>query len=92
MTTSFTRTRTQIAQRVLGKVIKIGAQTAISADADTVYEALDLRLKEMQERHVLAQGDERPGDVFSDGQHCERECRGWRYPVPDQDDVHERVE
>ncbi len=47
MSTSFTRTRTQIAQRVLGKVIKIGATNAESADADTVYEALDLRLKEM---------------------------------------------
>ncbi len=47
MTTAFTRTRTQIAQRVLGKVIKIGAQAAASADYDTVYEALDLRLKEM---------------------------------------------
>ena len=47
MSTSFTRTRTQIAQRVLGKVIKIGTTNAASADADTVYEALDLRLKEM---------------------------------------------
>jgi hypothetical protein len=47
VTTSFTRTRTQIAQRVLGQVIKIGSQTASSADADTVYEALDLRLKSM---------------------------------------------
>lgn len=47
MPTSFTRTRTQIAQRVLGKVIKIGAATADSADTDTVYEAIDLRLKEM---------------------------------------------
>jgi hypothetical protein len=47
MTTSFTRTRTAIAQRVLGKVIAQGAVTAASADADTVYEALDLRLKEM---------------------------------------------
>lgn len=47
MTTAFTRTRTQIAQRVLGKVIKIGAATAESADYDLVYEALDLRLKEM---------------------------------------------
>lgn len=47
MTTSFTRTRTQIAQRVLGKVIKIGSSTAISADTDTIYEAIDLRLKEM---------------------------------------------
>lgn len=47
MTTSFTRTRTQIAQRVLGQVIKIGSATAASADADTIYEALDLRLKNM---------------------------------------------
>ena len=47
MTTSFTRTRTQIAQRVLGKVIKIGAVSAAAPDQDTIYEALDLRLKEM---------------------------------------------
>lgn len=47
MTTSFTRTRTQIAQRVLGKVIKVGATTAASSDYETVYEAIDLRLKEM---------------------------------------------
>lgn len=53
MTTSFTRTRTQIAQRVLGKVLKIGAITAASADADTVYEALDLRLKEIHKLGVF---------------------------------------
>lgn len=53
MTTSFTRTRTQIAQRVLGKVIKIGATTALSADADLVYEAIDLRLKEMHEKGIF---------------------------------------
>lgn len=47
MTTSFNLTRTQIAQRVLGKVIAQGAVTAASADADTVYQALDMRLKEM---------------------------------------------
>jgi hypothetical protein len=47
MTTSFNLTRTQIAQRVLSKVIKIGAITAGSADADTVYQAIDLRLKEL---------------------------------------------
>ena len=50
MSTSFTRTRNQIAQRVLGKVIKIGATTAASADYDTVYEAIDLRLKELHKR------------------------------------------
>lgn len=50
MTTSFTRTRTQIAQRVLGKVLKIGADSAASTDYDTVYEAMDLRLKELHKR------------------------------------------
>lgn len=47
MTTSFSMTRTKIAQRVLGKVLKIGQNSMVSADSETVYEALDLRLKEM---------------------------------------------
>lgn len=53
MTTSFTRTRTQIAQRVLGKVIAQGATTAASADYETVYEAIDLRLKEMHKMGIF---------------------------------------
>src|SRR3990167_8406918 len=53
MTTSFTRTRLQIAQRVIGKISKIGATSVSSADADTVYEALDLRLKEMHKMGTL---------------------------------------
>jgi hypothetical protein len=53
MTTSFNRTRTQIAQRVLGKVLKIGSVTAASADAATVYEALDLRLKEIHKLGIF---------------------------------------
>jgi len=53
MTTSFNRTRTQIAQRVLGKVIKIGAASMASADSDTIYEALDLRLKEIHKLGVF---------------------------------------
>lgn len=53
MTTSFTRTRTQIAQRVLGQVIKIGANTAATAEYDTVYEAIDLRLKEMHKLGIF---------------------------------------
>lgn len=53
MTTSFNLTRTQIAQRVLGKVTKIGAVTAASADADTVYQALDLRLKEIHKKGIF---------------------------------------
>lgn len=53
MSTSFTRTRLQVAQRVLGKVIKVGATTAASADYDTVYEAIDLRLKGLHERGLF---------------------------------------
>src|SRR5690349_12999143 len=53
MTTSFNRTRTQIAQRVLGKVLKLGSVTAASADQDTVYEALDLRLKEIHKLGIF---------------------------------------
>lgn len=53
MTTSFTRTRTQIAQRVLGKVLKIGAATAESAEYDLVYEAIDLRLKELHKLGIF---------------------------------------
>lgn len=53
MTTSFTRTRTQIAQRVLGKVIKIGAASMASADSDTIYEAIDLRLKSMHSKGIF---------------------------------------
>ena len=53
MATSFTLTRTQIAQRVLGKVTKIGAVTAASADSDTVYQALDLRLKEIHKKGIF---------------------------------------
>lgn len=53
MTTSFTLTRTQIAQRVLGKVLKIGAVTAASADSDTIYQAIDLRLKEIHKKGIF---------------------------------------
>lgn len=53
MTTSFNLTRNQIAARVLGKVIKIGAATPISADSDTVYQAIDLRLKELHKYGIF---------------------------------------
>ena len=53
MPTVFNRTRTQIAQRVLGQVIKIGAATAASAEYDTVYEAIDLRLKELHKNGII---------------------------------------
>lgn len=47
MTTSFSRTREQIATKVLSKVTQSGANSVSSADAALVYEAIDLRLKEM---------------------------------------------
>src|SRR3990167_391006 len=53
MTTSFSLTRTQIATRVLGKVIKLGSASMASADSDTVYQALDLRLKEMHKMGIF---------------------------------------
>jgi hypothetical protein len=49
MTTSFTRTRTQIAQRVASKVLK-DASTAASIDLELIYEAIDLRLKELHKK------------------------------------------
>lgn len=53
MTTSFNRTRTQLAQRVLGKVLKVGSVTQASADYETVYEAIDLRLKEFHKQGIF---------------------------------------
>jgi hypothetical protein len=47
MTTSFTRTRLQLATMVMGKLgVTIGGATAASADAELVYESIDLWLKE----------------------------------------------
>lgn len=44
----FTRTRQQIADLALGKLgVKDGGISAVSADMDVIYEAVDLRLKEM---------------------------------------------
>jgi len=51
MTTSFSLTRTQIANRVLAKVTKVpNDRTMESVDAELIYQALDLRLKEMSKR------------------------------------------
>jgi len=48
MTTSFSLTRTAIAQRVLSKVTKVPNDRSMeSVDAELVYQAIDLRLKEM---------------------------------------------
>lgn len=48
MSTTFTRTREQLRSMVLRKLGVIGASTSVvSVDADIVYEAIDLRLKEM---------------------------------------------
>jgi hypothetical protein len=47
VSTSYTRTREQIARAVLGKLgILAAGDTGLSVDTDLVYEALDLRLKE----------------------------------------------
>lgn len=44
----FTRTRQEIANLALGKLgVKAGGVSAVSADMEIIYEALDLRLKEM---------------------------------------------
>lgn len=55
MSTSFTRTRLEVARRVLGKVTKMSPAEAsvASADLDTVYEAIDLRLKEMHKLGIF---------------------------------------
>ena len=48
MSVSFSMTRNQIMQRVASKVLKMGlTQSVASADSDTIYQAIDLRLKEM---------------------------------------------
>src|SRR3990167_2095245 len=48
MSITFTRTREQLRSMVLRKLGVIGASTSVvSVDADVVYEAIDLRLKEM---------------------------------------------
>ena len=47
MTTAFTRTRQEIAYNVLGKIQNVRSTEAASADMEIVYEAIDLRLKEM---------------------------------------------
>ena len=55
MSVSFTRTRLEIARRVVGQVTKAApAQASVaSADLDTVYEALDLRLKEIHKLGIF---------------------------------------
>ena len=54
MTTSFTRTRNQLADIVLGKLgVKASGASADSADQDVVYEAIDLRLKEIHKLGIF---------------------------------------
>ena len=53
MPVTFTRTREQLRSMVLRKLGVIGASTSVvSADADIVYEAIDLRLKEMHRKGI----------------------------------------
>lgn len=53
MTTSFTRTREQLATKILSKVTQSGSATVSTADAALVYEAIDLRLKEMHKLGIF---------------------------------------
>jgi hypothetical protein len=51
---TFTRTREQLRSMVLRKLGVIGGATSVvSADADIVYEAIDLRLKEMHRKGIF---------------------------------------
>lgn len=53
MTISFTRTREQVARMVLRKLGALAASVSdVSADMDIIYEAIDLRLKEIH-RHGI---------------------------------------
>lgn len=53
MTTAFTRTREQFGALVLRKIgVLASGETANSDDLDIVYEALDLRLKELHENGI----------------------------------------
>lgn len=47
MTIAFTRTREQIAHLVLGKIQNVRSTEALSVDMELVYEAIDLRVKEI---------------------------------------------
>lgn len=53
MTISFTRTREEVAKLVLGKIQQVAPTAVISADMETVYEAVDLRLKEMHALNIF---------------------------------------
>lgn len=54
MSTSFTRTREELRSMVLRKLGVIGTSTSVvSADANIVYEAIDLRLKEIHRNGVF---------------------------------------
>lgn len=66
MTTSFTRTREQLRSMVLRKlgVLASGA-SVVSADADVVYEAIDLRVKEMHRLGIFWRKVDRVPATFS---------------------------
>ena len=54
MSVSFTRTRNQLADLVLGEMgAKANGATADSADAVLIYEAIDLRLKELHKDGII---------------------------------------
>lgn len=66
MSVTFTRTREQLRSMVLRKLGVIGASTSVvSADADIVYEAIDLRLKEMHRKGIFWRKVDRVPATFS---------------------------
>jgi hypothetical protein len=68
MSTTFTRTREQLRSMVLRKLGVIGAATSVvSVDADIVYEAIDLRLKEMHRLGIYWRKVDEVPFVFSVG-------------------------
>src|SRR3990167_5336554 len=68
MSITFTRTREQLRSMVLRKLGVIGASTSVvSVDADIVYEAIDLRLKEMHRLGIYWRKVDEVPFVFSVG-------------------------
>lgn len=66
MTVSFTRTREQLRSMVLRKLGVLEPNgSAVSADADIVYEAMDLRLKEMHRLGIFWRKVDRVPVTFS---------------------------
>lgn len=68
MSVTFTRTREQLRSMVLRKLgVMGGATSVVSADADIVYEAIDLRLKELHRKGIFWRKVDKVPATFSIG-------------------------